>query len=373
MNNSVSSAAPRGAPLAVMPARPPGRLDWRARRAGRTMAFVDRGFLLRDGCSVLNVPHGQYRTDAHLLVEWLRSCAAATGGAGADCSRVYWYDGAFEPSDPRHESQQRFLRAIAAEELIQPRLGQISETTPAWQRSVRRALEELGVDQGRFEEHCPLRPVLRQKGVDTLIAIDLVRLSERGALDRALVLAGDGDIAEAVRIARDAGVLITIVAPSRFSVSGRLRELADNVIAIPQEDLARIVHPRPPAPQHTGTDAGRRTGSGHATVRALPRPRATAAPAPHAAGAAPAPLVFEERAVIATDASGAAFVPFVEADRVGYIVRRPGAERKIYLNPSRYDGAAEPTVVLCIGEHGDPSLDEPCEFYRPFADREQSA
>jgi uncharacterized LabA/DUF88 family protein len=101
---------------------------------------------------------------------------------------------------------RRALAAIAEVELVQLRLGQIKEAVPAWQRDVREALDELGVDARRFEERLPLRAVVRQKAVDTLLAIDLARLAERSALSHALVLAGDGDFAPAVQVARDAGV-----------------------------------------------------------------------------------------------------------------------------------------------------------------------
>jgi len=54
--------------------------------------------------------------------------------------------------------------------------------------------------QGRFQRGDDGR--LREKGVDVLLAIDLVRLAADGRYDVAIVLSADGDIVPAVEMAR---------------------------------------------------------------------------------------------------------------------------------------------------------------------------
>ena len=44
---------------------------------------------------------------------------------------------------------------------------------------------------------------MEQKGVDSLMVLDLVRLAQLRAFDTALVVAGDRDLAEALRVVAD--------------------------------------------------------------------------------------------------------------------------------------------------------------------------
>jgi uncharacterized LabA/DUF88 family protein len=158
---------------------------------------------------------------------------------------VYWYDGAFDPRDPRRASQEKFFAAIAAHEGVQLRLGHIQEVRPTWQYALRSALDRMGIDQTAFEQHFSIRPELRQKGVDTRITLDLVRLAQRGAFDGAVLIAGDRDLAEAVRVAQDEGALVTVASPSLRTVARELRELADHLVEIPRDDLAMMLQGQP--------------------------------------------------------------------------------------------------------------------------------
>lgn len=208
--------------------------------------FVDHGYLRAEGARRLGIDRRAVRTDARVVVDWIRSGAAATtAGAARRFLRAYWYDGAFDPRDPRRASQERFFRAIAAQQGVQLRLGHLDETSPAWQSELRAALSALNVDQARFAEHFSIRPEVHQKGVDTRITIDLVRLALRGAIDTAVVLAGDRDLAEAIRCAQDEGVLVVIATPEARTVSYEMRSLADRVIEIPAALLASMLQRAP--------------------------------------------------------------------------------------------------------------------------------
>lgn len=210
--------------------------------------FVDHGYLRAEGARVLKLDRRRARTNAASVVKWIKECGApgsraATAPDPSDARflRAYWYDGAFDPGDVRRANQQQFLAAIAAQEGIQLRLGHIQEIKPAWQHALRKALEAIGVDESDFQKHFELRPELRQKGVDTRITLDLVRLAQRRAFDAAVLIAGDRDLAEAVRVAQDEGVLITIAGPALHTVAKELRELADHLIEIPHDRLAGML------------------------------------------------------------------------------------------------------------------------------------
>ena len=77
----------------------------------------------------------------------------------------------------------------------------------------------------------------QQKGVDTLIALDMVRLASRSAYMTAILIAGDRDLAEAIRTAQDYGARVVIATPNRQSVARQVVQLADEVIDIAEDDL----------------------------------------------------------------------------------------------------------------------------------------
>ncbi len=217
--------------------------------------FVDHGYLRAEGARALKFDRQSTRTSAAAVVQWIKRCSEPDShvGLGARFLRTYWYDGAFDPSDRRCASQEQFLAAIAAQEGIQLRLGHIQEVKPAWQHALRKALEAVGVEESDFQKHFALRPELRQKGVDTRITLDLVRLAQRRAFDTAVLIAGDRDLAEAVRVAQDEGVLITVASPALKTVARELRELADHLIEISNEDLAEMLESHPyVSRQHAG-------------------------------------------------------------------------------------------------------------------------
>jgi uncharacterized LabA/DUF88 family protein len=215
-------------------------------RGVETLAgFVDHGYLRAEGARRIGIDRRAVRTDARLVRDWIRACSKqGTPGAAQRFLRAYWYDGAWDLRDPRRTSQERFFRAIAAQEGIQLRLGHLDEISPAWQSDLRAALAALDVDPARFAEHFSIRPEVRQKGVDTRITLDLVRLAQRGAIDTAVVIAGDRDLAETLLAAQDEGVLITIATPNARTVSHEMRAIADRLVEIPHDLLVPMLQRR---------------------------------------------------------------------------------------------------------------------------------
>lgn len=87
-----------------------------------------------------------------------------------------------------------------------------------------------------FDKRWKFRHVRQQKGVDTLIALDLVRLAGRGVIDTAILISGDRDLAEAIRSAQDFGIAVSVASPGR-GLARELEKLADDVLEIPLETL----------------------------------------------------------------------------------------------------------------------------------------
>src|SRR6266446_3474076 len=50
----------------------------------------------------------------------------------------------------------------------------------------------------------------RQKRVDILMAVDLVRISSTRQVDMAIIITGDSDLVPAVEVARDSGVVVSL-------------------------------------------------------------------------------------------------------------------------------------------------------------------
>jgi uncharacterized LabA/DUF88 family protein len=112
--------------------------------------------------------------------------------------RAYWYDGEFDTGDPRHEGQRRFFDALDSVPGLEVRKGYLVEQVPRWHHALKKALRECGVDPTTFEAHFDMKPDLIQKGVDTLITMDLIHHSDSNNYAWALLVAGDRDLVEPV-------------------------------------------------------------------------------------------------------------------------------------------------------------------------------
>ena len=301
------------------------------------MAFIDSHFLQRAVCRAARLsPHDQ-RLDVGAVRDWLVAGALGAVEPGA-CRRVYWYDGAFDRGHPNAEGQQRFLHAIGQLDLVQPRLGSLSEITPDWHREVREALTAIDVPVDRFESHFPLLPSLQQKGVDIKLALDLFRLADRKAISHALLLTGDSDFVPAIEAAHDAGVLITLLAPADTRPAARLGALADKTIEIPVSDAAGMLRSRPPATQI----AARQETTSETTPGAERARRRTRRSARGGNPDRPALRAIEGHPPIAAartpTVQPARFEPFTMPERAGFAIVTAEGTARIYLTPLTSEG-----------------------------------
>ena len=215
------------------------------------VGFVDAGFLHAAGSKRIRRKKGSTRLQAKTVADWFRSLTQKQIVNGTFL-RAYWYDGAFDPNHERFGDQRRFFDAIAHTPSVQLRLGHIAERRSRLERPIRNALvstaKGIGVLPDRltteFDKHWTFRPDRQQKGVDTLIALDMVRLAGRSAFSTAVLIAGDRDLAEVVRTTQDFGVRTIVATPNRSSLSTELAQLADEVITIEDIDLERMLEER---------------------------------------------------------------------------------------------------------------------------------
>ena len=216
------------------------------------VGFIDAGYLRAEGARALGTRATAIRPDASAVADWFVN-QPSSELIGQTFLRAYWYDGAFDPWHPEYDGQRRFFDAIAHTPGVQLRLGHIAERQSRLENPIRRALrntaEGLGIEPdqliGEFDKNWTFYPDRQQKGVDTLIALDMVRLAGRSVFQTAIVIAGDRDLAEVVRTVQDYGVRVLIATPNRSSVASEILQLADDMIDISEEVLRTMLPNRP--------------------------------------------------------------------------------------------------------------------------------
>lgn len=178
------------------------------------MAFVDAAYLCFQGQRSLRLSE-PVKLNGPVLQGWARS-VLPDGPHMGNLIRVYVYEGQFDRSHPRYEAQDRYFRELATSPYIRLRLGRV------WTRG------------GKLE----------QKGVDTLLVLDLVRLAQLHAYDTAILVAGDGDFAEPLRVVADDYARRTVLCtPKDGSVADDLRAAADVHGEFHEGHLRRILQP----------------------------------------------------------------------------------------------------------------------------------
>lgn len=86
-----------------------------------------------------------------------------------------------------------------------------------------RQLRKFQVRSGRLKKVYNEKgePDFMQKGVDVLLAIDMVKLAMKGAIQKAIIVSGDSDFVPAVRAIKDEGVSMHIFYHNNKTEHGR--------------------------------------------------------------------------------------------------------------------------------------------------------
>ncbi len=161
----------------------------------RVGLFVDAGYLLSEGAKLTLATGKRNEIDVRVgalvtgLIDLVRE------DSGLPLLRTYWYDGS---RDNRLTAEHERVREVP---LVKLRLGKM--TTHG------------------------------QKGVDSLIFRDLTALARERAIVSAYLVAGDEDLREAVTMAQDLGVqvtLVTVIPAARPNTSEALMHEVDLVL-----------------------------------------------------------------------------------------------------------------------------------------------
>jgi uncharacterized LabA/DUF88 family protein len=216
--------------------------------SGRYVVMVDAGFLRAEGAKELGIGRDTVTFDGAACVEWFadfvrdpRFAAVAPIFAGRALLRAYWYDGAFDPRDRRYRRQRAVFDGLALVPGLYLRLGHVQERRARLQHGIQKAVQACGVSLVEFEKHFEFRLELQQKGVDALMTLDLVQLSRDRVADAVLLISGDRDLEEAVRIAQGTGCKVVVAHPRNAGVALGLRQLADALVHLDATDLATML------------------------------------------------------------------------------------------------------------------------------------
>lgn len=87
------------------------------------------------------------------------------------------------------------------------------------------AIKKLPSFEVRFGKQRPRPGGFIQKGVDVLLCVDLVRLSTKGQIQKAFLVAGDADYVPAVKVAKDEGVSVKLYHSGAFQETNDGRRL----------------------------------------------------------------------------------------------------------------------------------------------------
>jgi uncharacterized LabA/DUF88 family protein len=180
------------------------------------MAFVDAGYLTAGARKRLGLPSTP-RIDGIELFTW--ASYAWTSRRGGQLLRVYVYDAAYPADAAEYASQRAYFDQLGTAPNIRLRLGHLVEKAAGTPRAT-----------------------WAQKGVDALLVLDLVRLAQLRAFDTALVMAGDRDLAETLRVVADDHARRVVL----YSIQGsepamELRQAADEHGGILDSHLRMLV------------------------------------------------------------------------------------------------------------------------------------
>lgn len=103
-----------------------------------------------------------------------------------------------------------------------------------------RRLRRFEVRLGRLQL---IEGEFRQKGIDTLLSIDLVELAATGQISKAVLVTGDSDFAPATRRARDKGVIVDIFYSPATYLHDELVEACDDRIPLDRAYFADCLRP----------------------------------------------------------------------------------------------------------------------------------
>ena len=144
----------------------------------RVMAFIDGGYL-REQCSKkFNDKINFEELKGHIIGQFNSN---TNGNYKGDLIRIYYYDAIVDHENPKFKEQTDYFNRIIDINGYEVRLGDLIPTGKDGKGS------------------------LKQKGVDVLLAVDMLSKAYSEQYDFAVIIAGDSDFFEVVNAVKDSG------------------------------------------------------------------------------------------------------------------------------------------------------------------------
>jgi len=169
------------------------------------MIFIDGGYLRAEVKRVF----GHDNINFALLSHYLNRSIIAEH-IHPELIRVYYYDAIVDHKDPKYDEQDRYFKDIRKNNNYEVKLGRLIRTK-----------------DDRY----------RQKGVDVLLAIDMITKAFLNHYEIALLLGGDDDYVDLVKLIKDLTGKRIYGAYFQNSVSERLTENFDRRLILSEANL----------------------------------------------------------------------------------------------------------------------------------------
>lgn len=185
-------------------------------RMGKAVVLIDGGYLAKVLETIFHRPPFDFEEFSDLLCQ------------KANCERVrtYYYHCRPYQSDPPTPSEKtRYAEWLKFEDYL-------------------KKIPRLDFRPGRLQR---IGTSFKQKGVDVCLSVDLVKLSCKGIIDKAILITGDSDFVSAVNVAKEEGI-VTILYYSKATpmyVHRELLEACDETYEI-TKDLIDASKPKKP-------------------------------------------------------------------------------------------------------------------------------
>lgn len=174
-----------------------------------SMIFIDGGYLREEVKSVFGHDNIDFAFLPHLL-DW----SNLGGPIHPELIRVYYYDAIVDHKDLKYDEQNRYFERIQENNDYEVRLGRLIKTK-----------------DDRY----------RQKGVDVLLAVDMITKAFLNHYEIAVLLGGDDDYVDLVKSIKDFTGKRIVGAYFQENVSNRLAKSFDGRITLSKDRLGPYI------------------------------------------------------------------------------------------------------------------------------------
>jgi len=187
----------------------------------RAVLFIDGGYLAK-----ISKGFGMPKLDFLALSEML--CKERDDDDDDRLRTYYYYCMPFQGTPPSAEESSRygradkFVKTLTKLPKFEVRLGRFQK-----------------IQNGPSDDDA----VYIQKGIDVMLAVDLVKMSWSKQIGRAIMLAADSDFIYAVQTAKDAGVSTRLCYSDRHPVSDLMLDVFDERLIITDDLLKHCLLP----------------------------------------------------------------------------------------------------------------------------------